>query len=292
MKSIGGKKIYYLINALVLLLTVYLVVYTYGSRVLEVLSGSWIHILCLLFIVLAVNVIKAVRFGFLIVGNTAVSKDEFLKQYFKTVPVSVVLPYKLGELFRVYCFGFKMNSLLLGLVYVVIDRFFDTVALLLILVGLSGVAGQQFSEIAFILTLFIAAIILMFFTVPVICMYWKNYFLRIKATKRTIVALKAVSFIESTCLKVKSVVRGKGIIALFLSLLAWFIELAGTWLMNSLLGNSVGANYFQNYLMSALGNNNSDDLNAFVVATVIVLFIGYIVFYTRIFMKGRKNNEY
>jgi len=63
-------------------------------------------------IAVLVHVIKGFRLWFALYGK-AIPLSDFIIQYCKVVPVSVVLPFKFGDLFRAYCFGHLITNYLI-----------------------------------------------------------------------------------------------------------------------------------------------------------------------------------
>lgn len=276
-----NKVSYQVINIIVLLTALAIFGYGYRTAAYE-MAGYQIGYLAILFaIVVIVNVIKAVRFYFILAGDAAISRSEFLKQYCKTVPVSVLLPFKTGEIFRIFCYGYQIKNMFMGIVYVILDRFFDTIALLVLIGIITFTTGQQLSIIAVILIAFVLMSLVLFFVFPKICEYWKKYLLVRKASESTLKYLKTVSTVEKICKKIQDVIRGKGAIVFFMSFVAWMTELLGAFIIDRLYIGKASADtgFFENYLLSAIGTRTSSQLDDFVIGTIIVLLICYILMY-------------
>jgi len=121
-------KLYYSINFIVLLLTVILFVPMAFAVVRGADNQVWLCFMGLFCLAAAVHILKAFRLWFALYGH-GIPFSEYMIQYCKAVPVSVVLPCKLGDLLRAYCFGHLIHNYLSGVLVVLLDRFCDTLAL-------------------------------------------------------------------------------------------------------------------------------------------------------------------
>ena len=93
-------------------------------------SGLW-RLPVILILFLLVHVAKAMRL-YLIVIDEKIPFRRFLFLYSATTLVNLLIPYKLGEFFRIFVFIKATGDKKIGFLSVLLDRFFDTVALVLI----------------------------------------------------------------------------------------------------------------------------------------------------------------
>lgn len=286
-----NKTAYQVTNIIVLLAALAIFAYGYRSEALGMTRYQVGYLVILFAVVVIVNIIKAVRFYFILAGDASITRGEFIKQYCKTVPVSVLLPFKSGELFRIFCYGHQITNMFMGIVYVILDRFFDTIALLVLIGIITFTTGQQLSIIAVILIAFVLLALILFFVFPKICEYWKRYLLVKKASESTLRYLKTVSTVEKVCNKIQDVIRGKGSIVFFMSFVAWMTELFGAYIIDRLYIGRADSGFFENYLLSAIGTRTSSQLDAFVIGTIVVLIIVYVLMYVCGIMLGKKHSE-
>ena len=123
------KMKYNIINVVVLLIT--MLFFIYNCRDLpEIFAEKDLTSVFLLGItVILVHVIKAGRLYLALYGSE-IAFITYLNTYCKVTPVSIMLPFKLGELFRMYCYGQLLGNNLKGVVIILFDRFMDTTALM------------------------------------------------------------------------------------------------------------------------------------------------------------------
>lgn len=80
-----------------------------------------------------VHALKMMRF-YLVLLEQKISVKEFLFLYIKTTFINLLIPFKLGEVYRIFCVVRFTKCLQIGILSVVLDRFFDTFILLLFLI--------------------------------------------------------------------------------------------------------------------------------------------------------------
>lgn len=223
----------------------------------------------LLITVLLVHVIKAARL-FLALYGTGIKGSEFIKTYCKVTPVSVVFPVKLGEVFRMYCYGKLIGSILKGIVIVLFDRFMDTVALVTVILFVWLLNGEKPDSLVYLLLLFIILILSMYVVFPGIYKFWTKYLLKAKATEHKLTILKLLQKVNTIYCEIEGVVRGKGSILYFISLIAWSVEIGSLYI----LGRN---NETFKYLNSAISGSQTPELKRFVVISVVLLVMIYII---------------
>ena len=268
--------VYNLINILVLLAAVYVFVCEY--RPAEVFGGTEaLYIAVIAVTVAIVHFLKAIRLYFALYGaNLTFSK--YMKIYCKVTPVSVLLPFKSGELFRMYCYGKQTGKVLKGIVTVILDRFMDTIALLAMIMVSLAIYGGNVTTLVYILIVFIVGALLVYMIFPGVYRYWTKYFLRADGTERKIKAIKTLERLNHVYSEISNVTKGRGIILFVLSLLAWSAEIGSVALICNLQGGGGNvSSKISEYLSSALSSSQSAELKQFIFISVVMLMFIYVV---------------
>lgn len=170
-----NEAIYNAINILVILVTAVMFILEYKDAQV-IFEGKNIWNIILIFVVaFIVHFIKASRLYFVLYGSK-IDICTYTKIYCKVTPVSLMFPYKVGEFFRMYCYGQNMKNMLKGIVTIILDRFMDTTALLTILLLIILFNGGKITAFTYILLLFLLCILLIYFVYPDIYIFWKNIF--------------------------------------------------------------------------------------------------------------------
>lgn len=271
------KNVYLLVNIIIIILTAWIFYYRFLHEDIYIQSIEFSSIVILIVFAFIIIFIKAVRFYFVIQGDYLIKGADYVKQYSKTIFISTIIPLKLGELFRIYCYGYSMNSYFRAFLFVLIDRFFDTLALITILVIVSFLGPLEHIWLMEILLAFVFATLIIYMVSPKICNYWKKYLICKPANKRTIKWLSGIEIFNSFYRSISSILKGKGMIVYVLSILAWIVEIGGAYLFNIVNKKDINIKLMQDYLIATIGIGNCVNLTWFVVATVILLFVVYLI---------------
>lgn len=240
--------------------------------------------------VFLVHFIKAVRLYFALYGAEFKFKD-YIKTYCKVTPVSVVMPLKSGELFRMYCYGRQVGNVIKGIVIILLDRFMDTAALLTVIGLVRIFYGGHMPPVAYLLLVFLIFILLVYSAFSGVCQFWKRYLLCARATENKLFALKMLETLNIIYQEVAGVARGRGLILYFMSLAAWGIEITGISLLDGLSENGRLNQMISGYLAAAMGGSQSVYLNRFVFSSVLLLIAVYVFMEVMEIIHGKKGDK-
>ncbi|MCR4831836.1 MAG: lysylphosphatidylglycerol synthase domain-containing protein [Pseudobutyrivibrio sp.] len=267
--------VYNWINVLVLLAAALIFFRNYSIS--EVFDGVGMHHVTIITItVVMVHFLKAFRLYLALYGS-GISASNYAKIYCKVTPVSILMPFKLGELFRMYCYGHQINNMLKGIVTVVLDRFMDTIALVTMIIVMWLYSGEAIIPIVYLLVVFLLVAILVFIVFPGLYSYWKKYLLRAKATPRKLRVLLYLDKMNMVYDEIITVSKGRGIILYALSLIAWGVEIGSVVLMNGLSADGTLSEKISQYLRSALSGAQSIELKRFVLLSVVLMIVIYLL---------------
>lgn len=262
------------INLLVLFLTAWIFIYDYGNVKNIFQDENICCVLSVMGIALSVHIIKGVRLYFALYGSE-VKLSAYIKTYCKTMLVSLVIPYKFGEFFRMYCHGRQLKNMLKGSVVVLLDRFMDTLALMTMLLLTWIFSGDSVGKFVYALIGFLGIVSFAYFVFPSLHQFWKEYLLSAKATWGRIRALKMLDVLNKIYQEIKNVTKGRGILLYFLSFIAWAVEIGGVVFLNGIIHKDKMSDIISDYLYSALGVGDSVELRCFVLMSVLILMIQY-----------------
>ncbi len=266
---------YNLINLAVILITVALFIIDYQD-IDELFCGSGlIPGLILVVSVFLVHAIKAGRLYLALYGSE-ISFPAYLKLYCKVTPVSVVAPYKLGEFFRMYCYGKTIRNGLKGIVIVLLDRFMDTAALLTLIILMWLPFGGHITKLVYILLIFLLSVLLIYYSFPGVYRFWKQYILRSRATRKKLTVLRILEALNRIYAEIREVSKGRGMILFFLSLLAWTVEIGSAVVSAGLFHEGKLSLMISDYLSAAMGIGQCAELERFVFVSVALLIAVYL----------------
>lgn len=282
----GGDN-YNFVNLTVAIVTTGIFISTYGNVKLIFQNRDIRHIFILLAAVCTMHLIKAARL-YLVLYGTGIELSVYIKMYCKITPVSMVFPFKTGEFFRMFCYGRQINNLLKGAVIILLDRFMDTIALVTMIFLVWIFNGGNITLFTYLLLLFLAFALLIYFVFPGVHSFWKKYILKAKATEKKLAMLKILNSLDLVYQEIRNVSKGRGMILYFMSLLAWAMEIGGLAVVNEISGEGEISQTISAYLLSAMGTNGSIELRQFVFLSVILLMIIYLIMKGLEILQGRK----
>lgn len=237
-----------------------------------------------------VHFLKMLRLYFVLIEQK-IGIFRFIKVYFKTTFVNIMIPFKIGELFRIYCFSHETKVMQIGVLCVVIDRYFDTVGLLLLVMPLEIILNGRISLLSGILLAFILIILFIYIVFMPTYLYLNKYLIMNATTNRAIVFLHALEQIKSWYDYSKQLIKGRYAIILFLSLLGWVTEEGVLFGISYLIGKKFTFTGFLDYLQAIFAQSTSWLLSYYSLFSACLLAAMTVILYTISFIgkRGTKN---
>ncbi len=234
---------------------------------------------CMTVIIMGVTVLlvlslKFVRFYIILFGKSLTFYEQ-LNQYSKVIPASILFPFKLGELFRMYCYGYQLGNFIEGIICILFDRFMDTIALLTIIIGVQFFYKAKISVIVIVLLMFSIGIFVIYNTFRPLYMFWNNYFICSPGSRRKLIALLFLEKCNDAYNSVEKTITGKFLILYLLSATAWVVELGGLTVVNIVNGRGRLLDCIFTYLTAALTGQHNTYMSVFTVISIIGSFCMY-----------------
>ena len=277
--TVEHRKRYLATNLAVLLLAIIVLARAYDGRLVLSLRGQEFAVFFAT--ACAVFGLKLVRL-YLAFVNTGLRFRTHALQFFKTLLVSLVLPFKLGDVFRIYCYGAHIGNFLRSFMAVLLDRFVDTLALVCILLALVAFHSAALPWLLYVLGAFLLVVMLCYAAFPSLYAYWSEYLLRSRATSQRLRYLRALQQTKAFYTESQSVVQGRLLLLFLLSMLAWAVEL---FCIARFFGEDVAT-----YLLAAAGLAGDRVQQQFVLFGILlvlaVMLLGYVLRWGRRKMKS------
>lgn len=172
------------------------------------------------------HIARIIRLYAILVQNRSGFKH-FIYIYLITSWVNLIIPFKLGELFRVSEFAKFSESLKKSIVSIWIERFLDSIILCITILSvfIFNKGSIQFLPLVLIVGLFISFSLLFFFEFPYTYKYLNAFLIKKVTTEKGIYLLGIVKFFKTIHENARLLIRGKASILLFLTILVWMLEL-------------------------------------------------------------------
>ena len=233
--------------------------------------------------------LKSFRFYFLFAGE-GIGFLKYIRVFSITTLVNIIVPFKFGEIFRIVRFGHLSKNYLKGMAIVLLDRFVDTVSLLMIFASISILFKNRLGWIFFFLVIICVFLALCFFVLPGLIEFWNGYFITSRSSIRHLRCLSFLKRMEKIYIEIKRLIEGRFFLLFTISLLSWSVELCSIFLCRSFFEFS-DENMFAAYLSAALTGNKFEPLTNFIIASIMFLSCTYVLaLFAQLFKKLRYKN--
>ncbi len=283
-----SKKVYYAVNAAFLAAAALLFYYFYRDPCALFAGFDTDGIVLMAGAAVTVHLLKAFRLYFALLG-CGMSLRAHLKQYCKAAVIRVLLPFKTGEFFQMYCYGHNIKNYLRGAVIVLTDRFADTLALVTLLLFLPAFGNSKTAGVYIIFVSFIVLVVFIYAAFPSIHKYWKSYLIKSGTGTQTLTALKILGYLNRLYGEMSEIITGKGIILYILSLCAWITEIGCMFLINRAENTNDAVGFVSGYLNAAMRGSGSVLLLRFIFVSVITMAVFYAILEIFTLICGRKD---
>ncbi|WP_042195348.1 lysylphosphatidylglycerol synthase domain-containing protein [Paenibacillus camerounensis] len=222
---------------------------------------SFKYITWFLCVYLFSHVLRIIRLYTLLLEEK-VRVGSLLRVYFTTSWINFLLPYKLGEIFRITEIGNLCKSFRRGIVTIWIERFFDAVILSSFIFGYFIFYDSTFGKfipIAIVLIIFVAFSLLYFLEFTYTFKYLTSFLITKSNTRRGIHLLKLANSLDKIHADIKQLIRGRTSLLLFLSIAIWTMELTSVFILSKLFNiNSLAQSFIvllNDSLVSTISSN-------------------------------------
>ena len=192
-----------------------------------VLRGAWLAALVAVVLYGTAHVLRAARLALLAAPALNLRARTVVLLHFHAAPVSFIVPFKLGELYRWQQLAWLSRNPGGALLIVLLDRMLDALVLLLALAAVAGLSGRMAAGTAVISALLTLATVLGLFVVLVVpgCLETlQAYILQNHSAPRARRVLRVVDASRLAINSAKERLQGNFILLLFISALIWIIE--------------------------------------------------------------------
>ena len=226
-----------------------------------------------LFFFALAHVFKFIRFYLVLMEEKELAFFDILFLYVRTTFVNLIIPFKLGEIYRVAAVKHMTGFYKTGILLVVIDRFFDTLALLALTLPFELLFTRGADPV---LTLLFAALLFMLFvylSFKPTYDYLNGYLIMKKRSKRSMALLNVLDIANEWYLFLRKLIRGRSPLVFMASLLGWGMEFAALKLFASSLDSSFDINAFIQYINSLLSGGRSFTGSAYNLMGIVIFGI-------------------
>ena len=224
--------------------------------------------------------IKAFRLYLLLMGR-GLQWRRYVFLFCMTSFVSILLPFKAGEIFRLYVFGKALGGYIKGASLIFLDRFVDTLGLLSVII----VGKLMFSwtfDVPLVMSLvgIMGMLVALYLFLPGFLKYWRQNMLEGRSSSVRLAWLEMIKFIDNAYLDVRQMLQGRFGLLIFMSILSWSVEMGSLIVLRTVPYNGID-NLFPRYLDAALLQVRFlPQLNFVVISSVLLLLANAIVLFS------------
>ena len=233
---------------------------------------------------IVVHLAKMMRL-YLILMEQKIEFRRFVLTYLKTTFVNLVIPFKLGEIYRIFCFSRETKVFQIGLFSVIVDRFFDTVALLVLLIPFEVLITGEVTWVTGVLTIAAILAIFVFVVFPGIYTYLNRYIIMNKTSVRSMTALRGLEVTKTWYDYVRNLISGRYALIILLSCAAWIAETGVLWCLSTMRSMAFGASAFSEYIAAIFMSGKSPVLTDYIWISATIMGMltvaGYVIYLVR-----------
>lgn len=219
---------------------------------------------------LLVHALKMMRF-YLVLLEEKLSLKTFIPLYIRTTFVNILIPFKLGEIYRAFCVVRLTKCLEIGIISVILDRFFDTFSLLLFLVPYELIRGQGLTWITGLLLVFLALVLLVYRMFEPTYTYLNRYLIKKSRSRRGIAMLGILEKLREWYDYTRKLVTGRQYLIVICSACGWLAEVLLLKLIAMYKSLPFGLQAFAAYIYSIFGSGSRVLLTVYSAVSLILL---------------------
>ncbi len=237
---------------------------------------------------LIVHLVKMMRL-YLVLMEHKIGMFQFVRLYLSTTFVNLVVPFKLGEVFRIFSIYRTTKLWQVGILSVLVDRFFDLFALLCVLLPFDLLKGEGISVITGVLFVVLVVISLLYFFFPSTYLYLNRYIIRYKTSKRSLLLLRGLEITKNWYEYAKNLMQGRFPLIIATSFVGWVAEVVTLSFLSKSQNISFSAQDFATYMSAIFIQNNNPILKTYTLYGAIVIGTVTVVAFTIYLIMQFKN---
>lgn len=199
----------------------------YSGNISSIINNNFVIIIQFIGIYFLVHCLRIFRLYILLL-DSKVRLLSLFKEYMIIAWVNLLVPFKLGELFKIYRFVHVTKKFNRGLSVIWIERIFDsTILLSMYLFSLAYDYSEKFLSLVLLLFLFVFFSFIFYLEFPLSYKYINDLIMGKSKSHKGLYFLRQLKKAQSFHREIKLLLRGRLSLLLFVSLAIWFLELLG-----------------------------------------------------------------
>lgn len=194
---------------------------------------------------------------YLVLMEQNISFARFVFIYLETTCINLIIPFKLGEIYRICRLSIETKRAQVGVLSVATDRFFDIAALLILLFGFRYMGQGQFTALMGVMLLVIAALAFLYISFNGAYKYLNRYIIVHKSSAKSMAALHCLEVMNDWHSYLKQLIDGRCALMIIFSILGWIFEGFALLALSKIINEPYGLAEYSVYISSIFTGNGS-----------------------------------
>jgi len=247
------------------------------ENIYPVTTTVWAWLIFAVILFLLLHFIKLIRY-YLILSEIQLPLGQYIRLYLQVTLVNILIPFKLGEIFRFTMVANQCKSTQLSFLSIISERFFDTcIIVIMLIIHVAFLGGELTAPILF-LALFVVVCFLAYCTYSSTSRYLNRFFVLKPPIRGDVYYLQALDYMDGWYAHEQKIIKGKGSLLLICSMFAWLIEYFFFAVLAKIFYLPFNMDIFSKYISSIL-TVSSDFPPVFITSYSIICIITFVNLY-------------
>ncbi len=266
-----GKKLYVAVNMIINILTIVIVILCWS----KILTLNIKSILLAIIPFICIHLLRIIR-QYIILMEYKIKIKKLTKAYLLSSMINTIIPLRIGELYKIYLYGYEIKDYKKSIIAVLIDKFFDAIFLLILFMVVEIFNKQAMSLVTMLLLIFVLLLIIIYISFENTYKFLNKYLILNKNTKIGNKCLRILEEFKDIFIDVKTMVKDREILIIMITTLSWVFEICFAFIIYKLINIDLGLINFITYINdSFLGIQNG--LSSYYVYATAIIFTIYII---------------
>ncbi|SKB76814.1 Lysylphosphatidylglycerol synthase TM region [Lachnospiraceae bacterium] len=225
----------------------------------------------------AAHIAKFIRFYLVLMEEKKLAFVDVLFLYFRTTFINLVIPFKLGEIYRVGAVFHMTGSVKTGVLSVIMDRFFDTTALLAIILPFELFFMGRLNVFPAMLFLCLLIMLFVYLSFAPSYRFMNRYLVTHKKSERAMAVLAALDGADEWYHFARRLISGRSPMILLASFIGWGAEFMALRNCAAILGSLFNIQDFNSYINSIFMAGTSSLGNFYHMVAVVLIAVAMIL---------------
>ena len=266
------KKTSYISKIVLMITIIYIILFTDLQEI-----KNYKYLLLAIIPFMLIHFFRIMR-QYIIIMNGKVHMKNLTKAYLTSSLINTIMPFKLGEIFKIYLYGNIIDDYGRSIISVVLDKFFDAVFLLIAFILLEFQLESGLPLVAYILLFIVCVIFIIYISFEKTYRYLNEYLIIYKNNRIAIKCLKLLEKLYNLYQNIKDMIKHREILLWGLTLASWTAEISFVYVLKISINNDSNISSFIEYINGSFFGLQNELSNYYTIETVLLIIITLLLF--------------